>query len=112
MLKPREILDTALGRWHTVLRAEATGEGLFPLRIPCGRPSTTADFAVLRREIEALAVARHNWRIDWEEIDTRKWGRQRWPIRLSFDSIEDLATNLGRSGELRSFRAALQDARD
>jgi hypothetical protein len=77
-----------------------------------GRPDPAADFAVLRREIESLATARHTWRIDWEEIDTRKWGRQRWPVRLGFDSIEDLATALGRSDELRSFRAALQEARE
>src|SRR5260370_28305146 len=112
MLKPPEILDTASRRWPTVLQAEAAAENLFPLRIPFGRPRTTTDFAVLRSEIESLATARHHWRIDWEEIETRKWGRQRWPVRLGFDSIEDLATALGRSNELRLFRAALQDARE
>jgi len=111
MLKPAEILDRAFRKWPAVLRAEAIGENLFPLRIPFGRPSTTADFAILRREIEALATARRPWCIDWEEIETRKWGRQRWPVRVAFDSIEDLAAALGRSSELRSFRAALQETR-
>jgi hypothetical protein len=112
MLKPQEILDKVSRRWQPVLRAEAAGETLFPLRIPFGMPRTTADFGVLRSEIEALATARYTWRIDWEEIETRKWGRQRWPVRLGFDSIEDLAMALERSDELRSFRAALQDARE
>src|SRR5260370_9056862 len=97
MLKPPEILDTASRRWPTVLQAEAAGENLFPLRIPFGRPRTTADFAVLRSEIESLPTARHNWRIAWEKIDTRKWGRHRWPVRLPFNSIEDLATALRRA---------------
>lgn len=112
MLKPRQILDTASRRWPAILRAEAAGENLFPLPIPFGRPSSTSDFAVLRNDIESLAVARHNWRIDWEEIETRKWGRQRWPVRIEFESVEDLATALGRLTELRSFRAALRDARE
>lgn len=112
MLKPEEILDAAFRKWPAVLRAEAAGEIVFPLRIPFGRPRTTDDFAALRHEIETLAAARHQWRIDWEQIETRKWGRQRWPIRVAFDSIEDLATALGRSSELKSFRAALQEARE
>lgn len=111
MLKPHEILDAALRRWPAVLRSEAVEKNLFPLRIPFGRPRPTADFAVLRSEIESLAAARPKWRIDWEEIETRKWGKQRWPLRIGFDSAEDLAESLGRSSELRSFRTALQEAR-
>lgn len=112
MLKPQEILDAAFRKWPSVLRAEAVGEKLFPLRIPFRKPRPTGDFAVLRREIEALAASRHPWRIDWEEIETRKWGRQRWPVRVSFNSIDDLAAALGRSSELKSFRTALQEARE
>lgn len=112
MLKPSEILDKASRRWPSVLRAEARGEIIFPLRIPFGRPRPTADFVVLRTEIESLAAANHNWRMDWEEIETRKWGRQRWPVRLEFGSAEDLATALGRSTELKSFREALREARE
>jgi hypothetical protein len=112
MLKPADILAAALRRWPAVLRAEATSENLFPLRIPFGQPRPTEDFLMLRRDIEALAAARHEWRIDWEDIQTRKWGRQRWPVRVEFDSIEDLAAALGRTSELRAFRSALQAARE
>jgi hypothetical protein len=112
MLTPADILDAARRRWPAVLRAEAAGVSLFPLRIPFGRPNTTADFANLRRDIEALAAARHPWRIDWEEIQTRKWGRQRWPMRVAFDSTDTLATALELSHQLEAFRAALRYARD
>jgi hypothetical protein len=70
-----------------------------------------SDFATLRREIEMLAAARHPWRIDWEHVNTRRWGRQRLPVRIAFDSIEDLAATLGRSDELTAFRAAVREAR-
>jgi hypothetical protein len=111
MLKPSEIVEAALRRWPGALRAEAMGEKLFPLRIPIGRPRPTADFEVLRSEIELLAAADHKWRVYWEEIRTRKWGRQRWPTRLEFESIENLAETLGRTNELRLFRSALKEAR-
>ena len=111
MLKPDEILSAAYRRWPAVLRAEAVGRSLFPLRIPFGRPRPTADFALLRSEIERLTASSHSWHIDWEEVDTRKWGQQRLPVRIGFDTIEELAESLGRQGELKLFRAALEEAR-
>jgi hypothetical protein len=112
MLTPKEIVETALSRWPAVLRAEASGENLFPLRIPFGKPRTTTDFKTLRHEIELLAAAPYKWQIDWEEIKTRKWGRQRWPMRVSFNSVEDMASALGCSADLKAFRSALRTARE
>src|SRR5947209_143247 len=112
MLKPFEILEVARSKWPSVLRAEAAGENLFPLFIPFGRPNPTADFSVLRTEIEMLANDRHVWHIEWKEIRTRKWGRQRWPMRISFNRIEDLALALDKSLELIGFRDALKVGRE
>jgi hypothetical protein len=111
MLKPDEILNAAHRRWPAVLRAEAVGRSLFPLRIPFGRPRPTADFALLRDGIEHLAASSYKWHIGWEEVETRKWGKQRLPVRIGFDTIEELAESLGRRDELRSFRAAIKEAR-
>jgi hypothetical protein len=112
MLSPADILDLASRRWPAVLRAEAAGSKLFPLQIPFGRPRTTADFAVLQRDIAALAAAVLPWRIDWQDIQTRKWGRQRWPVRVGFESAENLAAALDRSTQLQKFREALRLTRD
>jgi|SRR5579872_1667282 len=111
MLKPDEILNLAHRRWHAVLRAEVVGRNLFPLRIPFGRPRPTADFALLRSEIECLSASPLRSHIGWEEVDTRRWGRQRLPVRVAFDTIEEFAQSLGRLSELASFRAALEEAR-
>ena len=111
MLTPEEILSLAARKWPGVLRAEARGENLFPLRIPFGRPLPTADFNVLRKDIELLAATPSSWQITWDEIETRKWGRQRFPSKLEFTSIEDLAQALGCFAELQAFRAALSGAR-
>ena len=106
MRSPQEILDAARNKWPAVLRAEAAGENIFPLSIPIGRPSTTSDFGAVRTYLSGLAGANYKWQIEWDEIDTRKWGKQRWPRRISFDSIESLAHTLQFSEQLGSFREA------
>ncbi|MCL2659472.1 MAG: DUF2220 family protein [Acidobacteriaceae bacterium] len=111
MLSPQQILDAARSKWPRVLRAEAAGENMFPLAIPFGRPSTTGDFGTIRKKLANLASADYKWRIDWKEIDTRRWGKQRWPRKVSFDSIENLAVALQLTEQLRLFREALAFAR-
>lgn len=101
----------ARSKWPAVLRAEATGETIFPLAIPFGRPSTTCDLGAVRADLVSLANADFGWTIDWQEIDTRKWGNQRWPRRVSFNSIENLAYALRFTDQLRLFREALVLAR-
>lgn len=111
MRSPQEIFDAARSKWPAALRAEATGESMFPLAIPFGRPSTTSDFGAIRADLASLANADFGWTIDWEEIRTRKWGNQRWPRRVSFDSIESLAHALQSTEQLKLLREALAFAR-
>jgi hypothetical protein len=111
VLSPQEILEVARGRWPAALRAEVAGEDFFPLAIPFGRPATTSDFAAIRAALTRLATAECGWNILWEEVDTRKWGKQRWPRRLSFDSIEGLAGGLHLTEQLEAFREAVALAR-
>ncbi|WP_442889480.1 DUF3322 domain-containing protein [Congregicoccus parvus] len=111
MLDPADILAAARRKWPAALRALATGDSIFPLQIPFGRPRPTADFAALKREIEALAAADVAWTIAWETIETRRWGRQRWPMRVSFATLDDLAAALGTTRELTAVRTALAEAR-
>lgn len=112
MLTPAEIVAAASRKWPAVLRAEGSGENLFPLQIPFGQPRTTDDFDVLQRQIQALASASMPWTIDWEEVATRKWGRQRIPMRVVFDSADALADALKKSRELRELRTAIRLARE
>src|SRR5581483_736272 len=75
-------------------------------------PPTTGEFAAIKRDIEALVTAHHEWRIDWQEINTRRWGRQRWPMRLTFRSAEEMAIALSRLDQLAKFRVALKSTRE
>ena len=112
MRSPEEMLDTARRKWPAVLRAEATGEDVFPLKLPFGRPSTTEDFGVISPKITALYAAPYAWRIQWEIVETRKWGQQRWPVGITFETPEALASTLGKTEELLSVREVLRNSRE
>ncbi|MDB4913701.1 MAG: hypothetical protein JWM95_1345 [Gemmatimonadetes bacterium] len=98
-------------KWPKAIRAEAAGENIFPLRVPFGRPATTEDFGAVSQKIEVLALSPYPWRIEWEVVKTRKWGRQNWPLAVYFDSIESLAAGIGADEELAHTRNALAGAR-
>src|SRR6266702_4126563 len=85
MLSPDDIQRLCERRYPGFLRSIVTGEEFFPLRVAFGRPSGSDEWARLQAEISALAGATMGYRIDWEEINTRRWGRQRLPARVSFE---------------------------
>jgi hypothetical protein len=112
MLSAAAIVAKARRRWNAALLSELRGEPFFPLRIPFGRPSTTAEFLSVRSGTRGLVEAPYPWTIEWELVETRKWGRQRWPAKLAFESIETLAQALDRTDELVRFRAAVSLTRE
>ena len=112
MLSPQEVLEAARSKWPLALRAEATGENIFPLVIRFGRPSTTENLGAIRAQLESLVTADYGWDVEKEEINTRKWGKQLWPRRISFESVEKLAAALKLGQQLARFREALAFARE
>jgi len=112
VFKPDHVLASILRKWPAVLRAEVGGEKLFPMHVSLGKHRSTSDFATQRGQIEALAAAHFRWRIEWKSVMTRKWGRQRVPVRGTFESAEDLAATLHKVNELTAFRAAITEARN
>lgn len=111
MLTPAQVIASAEKKWPELLRDMAAQRDVFPLRLRLGRPPTTGDFTEVRRDAAALAREARGWRIEWDAVQTRKWGQQQWPARIVFDSIDDVALALGRTRELSVVRAALQEAR-
>lgn len=113
MLSPDDITTLGLRKYPAVLRAIAAGEDLFPMPIRFGQPSPTADWTVLQREVTALAQAEAaaGYTIAWEERNTRRWGRQRLPVGVSFAAEADYLRMLGKTAEVQRFRAHLAEAR-
>ncbi len=85
---------------------------MFPLQIPFGQPRATADFAELKRDIEALVAAQLlEHRVAKREL-FEKMGSDRWPVRVAFESVDSLAAALDRADELRAVRSAIRLTRE
>ena len=112
MLSPDDIRASCQKKYPALLRAVVVGEAFFPLEIRFGRPSSTAAWSTLQSEISALAQADLGYRIDWTEINTRQWGRQRMPERVWFESETDYLRVIGKTEEVRRFRVNLALTRE
>lgn len=107
MLSPADIQAQALRQYAAVLRAIVVGDAVFPKEIRFGRPNPAAEWTTLQAEITALAQAKLGYEIEWEEINTRRWGRQRLPVRVWFQHEGDFLRMIGKSDEVSRFRSNL-----
>src|SRR5262249_42295755 len=89
MLRPDDIARLCQRKYPAFLKSVVTGDAFFPLEIRFGRPSTTEEWNTLRREITALAQANLGYRVKWDETNTRRWGRQKFPRRVWFEQEAD-----------------------
>lgn len=112
MLHPHDIARLCQRKYPAFLISIVTGEAFFPLEIRFGRPSTTQQWDTLRREITALAGADLGYRIEWQETNTRRWGRQKLPQRVWFEHESDFLGALRKAAEVERFRANLALTRE
>jgi hypothetical protein len=104
MLHPDDIARLCQRKYVAFLKSLVTGAPFFPLEIRFGRPSTTEEWETLRREINALAEGNLGYRIEWMETNTRRWGRQKFPERVWFESERDFLNALGKCEEVARLR--------
>ena len=112
MLSPEDIRRRAGARYPDFLRSVVNGSEFFPLGIRFGKPSATEDFEKLRREITALTEADLGCRVDWTEVNSRRWGRQRLPERVEFADEPTYLRALGKMKEAARFRENLATTRE
>jgi hypothetical protein len=104
MLSPEDIRRRALTCYADFLRSIATGSVFFPLPIRFGKPSATEDFNKLRNEITALTKANLGCHIEWMEVNSRRWGKQRLPERVEFVEEASYLRAIGKTKEVARFR--------
>jgi hypothetical protein len=108
MRTPLEIRKYCERRYTDVLRAIVEGKSLFPIEIRFGKSKRSTDFHALRREVTALAKSGLDFKIEWVEINTRRWGLQRLPARIWFDQEREFVRAIDKEQELQSFRSNLE----
>jgi hypothetical protein len=112
MLSPEDIRRRALTCYPDFLRSIVNGSTFFPLPIRFGKPSATEDFEKLRAEITALNKANLGCHIEWIEVNSRRWGKQRLPERVEFVDEVSYLRALGKTKEVARFRENLTLTRE
>ena len=107
MLSPDDIRTLCARKYPAFLRSVVTGEPFFPLKVPFGRPNTGEEWRKLDAEITALAQGTLGYRIEWEHINTRLYGRQQLPQRVWFDDESSFLKALGKQAEVNQLRQLL-----
>ena len=107
MLSPAEIQGMAERRYHAYLKSLVTGKPIFPIRIRFGVPSATEGFAKLQKEVTALATGNFGYTIEWEVKKTRKYGTQKLPSQVRFDTEQQFIKALDKEREVQRFRTNL-----
>jgi len=119
-------LDDIRGRvqreWEKgrLLAGMATGEPLFPLRIPLKGPSSTElrdRFAEVREWIALLRGAagggqRPGFRLELRKIEHRVIGGNEVPAEIWIDSLDDALALIGKSREAARYRMLLATTRE
>src|SRR6267378_1199453 len=108
MLSPTEIQSMTERKYFAYLQSLVTKEVFFPIRIRFGMPSTTDEFATLQKEVTALATGNFGYTIEWEVKNTRKYGTQKLPSQVRFDTEEQFIDALGKRREVQQFRINLE----
>ncbi len=110
MLTPSQIRLKAERKYQDVLRSIVSGETVFPVVIRFGQPSPSDDFAKLKREIEELAYGNFGYKIEYDSINTRRWGTQRLPMQVRFDTEAEYLTALDKTLEVAAFRTNIEES--
>ncbi|WP_437806623.1 DUF3322 domain-containing protein [Sorangium sp. So ce1078] len=118
---PDEIRRMAVRRWEngTLLRGFLRGEAQFPLVLPCRPPASGAipgAFEAVRAWIRALREQSkerlgHGYTVEFERVKHRRLGSQALPVRVRFDTVEDLLGLIGKLDEFRRFCALVETIR-
>jgi len=110
VLTPDQIKVKAERKYQDVLKAIVSGEPMFPLLVRFGQPSPAEDFAKLKQEIEELADGNFGYQIEYETVNTRRWGRQRLPVQIRFDTESQYLVALKKTAEVAIFRENIEES--
>ncbi|HVZ18861.1 MAG TPA: DUF3322 domain-containing protein, partial [Terriglobales bacterium] len=116
MITPSVISRKAQAIYREYIQAWLDGAvAYFPRLVPSDR-SLAVDPAHAIREVTVLREGSkehigRGYRVEWEEVRSRRHGTNLFPRRITIDSEEDLLFLCGKEKEFRRFRTAVQRIR-
>lgn len=111
MIDPEQLRRKAENLYPAFLAAWLEGVPFFPCEIRCDkRPEGSqaeAAAAVQRLRAESKEVKRCGYTIQWEDRNSRQYGRNLFPKRIVVESEDDLLGWIGKQRDFRRFTSAV-----
>lgn len=117
MIQPEDIRRKAENLYPEYLRAWLDGdEAFFPRLIPSRRTPDADDLRAAIQSVRKLRegskeVVGFGYTVQWQEINSRKFGRNQFPARISFETAGDLLRFIGKQREFDVFTDAVSRLR-
>lgn len=116
MIQPQDIHHRAERLYAELLQSWVSGstDG-FP-RVITGRKQPDPDLATAAQEIQRLRngskeVLGYGYSVQWREVNSRKYGRNRFPDEIFFETMDDLLRFIKKTSEFEAFMAAVKHIR-
>ena len=116
MIRPEQIRQKALNLYPSWQSAWLEDETFFPKVIPCDK-QLDENLALAIESIHALRFGSkerlgYGYTIEWEERNSRRHGRNRFPTRILFETESDFLKLIGRQNDFAKFTSGVQRIRD
>ncbi len=113
MIQPEDIRRKAENLYPDYLQAWLNGdEDFFPRIIPARKTPDGDDLAATIRAVHRLREGSKEetgfgYTVHWREVNSRKFGRNRFPARILFETADDFLRFTGKQRESSVFRDAV-----
>ena len=118
MIQPDELHRKAENLYPLYVQAWLDGEeGFFPRVVPAGKtldgddPSAAIQ-SVRRLREESKELVGWGYSVQWREVNSRKFGKNKFPSRILFESRDDLLRFAGKEREFRVLTDAVVRLRE
>lgn len=116
MVQPEDIRRKAEAIYFEFLRAWLDGAGSYfprivPARRDMGDDLSSAIHAVRRLRDGSREVLGYGYNVEWREVNSRKFGRNLFPERITFETQDDLLRFVNKQREFALFASAASRVR-
>lgn len=116
MIQPADILKKAKNLYPEFLKSWAQGRtDFFPRLVPVSR-APDSDILRAAKEVQNLREGSKDTRgfgysVEWEEVNSRRYGKNLFPKRIYFESQDDLLRFIGMQREFAALGSAVKQLR-
>lgn len=116
MIQPQDIRRKAENLYRAFLHAWLSGnESFFPRVIPAHK-QPNADLSNAIQSVRALRDGSkeclgYGYTVEWREVNSRRFGRNRFPARITFETQDDYLRLIRRSQQFERFAAVVTEIR-